>query len=48
MNTPLIEMISAGYMVTALSDTGYPRVYVTHDGVNYVGNLVETDIQKYD
>lgn len=46
MNTPSIEMISAVYMVTALSDTGYPRVYVTHDGVNYVGNLFETDIQK--
>jgi len=46
MKSPSIEMINVGYMVTALSDTGYPRLYVTHYGAYYVGNLFEKDIQK--
>jgi hypothetical protein len=46
MNAPSTEMISAGYMVTALLDTGYSRVYVTRDGFNYVVNLFEADIKN--
>ncbi|WP_147417740.1 hypothetical protein [Serratia inhibens] len=46
MNAPSPEMISRGYMVTGLSETGYPRVYVTEDGFNYVGGIFQDDINK--
>lgn len=46
MNAPSPEMISRGYMVTGLSETGYSRVYVTEDGFNYVGGVFQDDIKK--
>jgi hypothetical protein len=46
MNAPSTEMINAGYMVTALSENGYSRVYVTEDGFNYVGSVFRDDIKK--
>jgi len=46
MNAPSPEMISRGYMLTGLSETGYPRVYVTEDGFNYVGGIFQDDIKK--
>jgi CBS domain-containing protein len=33
-------------MVTALSENGYSRVYVTEDGFNYVGSVFRDDIKK--
>ncbi|AEF44922.1 Uncharacterised protein [Serratia plymuthica] len=33
-------------MLTGLSETGYPRVYVTEDGFNYVGGIFQDDIKK--
>ncbi|QUY51190.1 hypothetical protein JK621_07860 [Serratia plymuthica] len=46
MNAPSPEMISRGYMVTGLSESGYPRVYVTEAGFNYVGGVFQDDIKK--
>ncbi|CAI1534538.1 MULTISPECIES: hypothetical protein [Serratia] len=46
MNAPSSEMISAGYMVTALSENGYSRVYVTDKGFNYVSGVFQDDIKK--
>ncbi|WP_346827851.1 hypothetical protein [Serratia inhibens] len=46
LNAPSPEMSSRGYMVIGLSETGYPRVYVTEDGFNYVKGIFQDDIKK--
>ncbi|CDG11669.1 hypothetical protein ABK864_05045 [Serratia marcescens] len=46
MNVPSHEMISLGYMVAVLSETGHTRVYVTQDGFSYVSGAFAADIQR--
>ncbi|BEM03610.1 Uncharacterised protein [Serratia marcescens] len=46
MNVPSHEMLSLGYMVTVLSETGHTRVYVTPDGFSYVSDAFAADIQR--
>ncbi len=46
MNVPSHEMISLGYMVAVLSETGHTRVYVTPDGFSYVSGVFAADIQR--
>ncbi|MDR8480771.1 hypothetical protein ACUNE0_14065 [Serratia sp. IR-2025] len=46
MNVPSHEMISLGYMVAVLSETGHTRVYVTPDGFSYVSGAFTADIQR--
>jgi len=46
MNTPTQEMTCAGYMIVTQSESGYPRVYVTKMGLDYVGGMFRDDLEK--